>query len=89
MSPAGTPRGPPSVAPEHANDGITLLAEMVREPRLDTGEFDRLKAERLADILQARADPGRLADEMFLRHLFDDSRRTAGCRRERPRRLAR
>jgi zinc protease len=59
--------------PEHADDGIALLAEMVREPRLDPGEFDRLKAERLADILQARADPGRLADEMFLRHLFDAS----------------
>jgi predicted Zn-dependent peptidase len=38
---------------------------------MDRGEFDRLKAERLADILQARADPGRLADEMFLRHVFD------------------
>jgi zinc protease len=57
--------------PEHADAGIALLAEMVREPRLDEGEFDRLKAERLADILQARADPGRLADEMFLRHVFD------------------
>ncbi|HEX6473967.1 MAG TPA: pitrilysin family protein [Candidatus Limnocylindria bacterium] len=56
--------------PEHADDGIALLAEMIREPRLDKGEFERLKAERLADILQARADPGRLADEMFLRHVF-------------------
>jgi zinc protease len=57
--------------PEHTDAGIALLAEMVREPRLDPTEFERLKAERLADILQARADPGRLADEMFLRHLFD------------------
>ena len=52
------------------DDGIALLAEMVRDPRLDEGEFERLKAERLADILQARADPGRLADEMFLRQLY-------------------
>jgi zinc protease len=52
--------------------GIALLAEMVREPRLDEGEFERLKAERLADILQARADPGRLADEMFLRSTYGD-----------------
>jgi len=59
--------------PEYADDGIALLAEMVREPRLDPDEFDRLKAERLADILQARADPGRLADEMFLHHVFDAS----------------
>ena len=59
--------------PEHAEDGIALLAEMVQQPRLDAGEFDRIKAERLADIMQARADPGRLADEMFLHHLFDAS----------------
>jgi zinc protease len=59
--------------PEHTEAGLALLAEMVRDPRLDPGEFDRLKAERLADILQARADPGRLADEMFLQHVFDAS----------------
>jgi predicted Zn-dependent peptidase len=57
--------------PEHLEDGIAVLAEMVREPRFEPAEFERLKAERLADILQARADPGRLADEMFLRHVFD------------------
>jgi predicted Zn-dependent peptidase len=59
--------------PEHLEAGIALLGEMVREPRFDAGEFDRLKAERLADILQSRADPGRLADEMFLRHVYDAS----------------
>ena len=52
------------------DDGLALLAEMVRSPRLDPGEFDRIKAERLNDILQARADPGRLADESFLREVF-------------------
>ncbi|HET7685086.1 MAG TPA: pitrilysin family protein [Candidatus Limnocylindria bacterium] len=56
--------------PEHVDEGLSLLAEMVREPRLDADEFERLKAERLADILQARADAGRLAEEMFLRHLY-------------------
>ncbi|MGH2402131.1 MAG: M16 family metallopeptidase, partial [Candidatus Limnocylindria bacterium] len=52
------------------DDGLALLAEMLRAPRLDAGEFDRIKAERLNDILQARADPGRLADESFLREVF-------------------
>ena len=52
------------------DQGLALLAEMVRTPRLDAGEFDRIKSERLNDILQARADPGRLADESFLRELF-------------------
>jgi zinc protease len=59
--------------PEHLEEGFALLAEMVREPRFDSGEFSRLQAERLNDILQSRADAGRLAEEMFLRHVFDDS----------------
>ncbi len=58
--------------PEHVDEGLALLAEMVSEPRLDGDEFERLKGERLADILQARADAGRLADEMFLRTLYAD-----------------
>ena len=52
------------------DDGLALLAEMIRSPRLDESEFDRLKGERLNDILQARADPGRLADESFLREVY-------------------
>ena len=55
---------------EHLEAGLALLVEMIRTPRLDPGEFDRLKAERLNEILQSRADPGRLADESFLRELF-------------------
>jgi zinc protease len=54
----------------HLDEGMGLLAEMIRTPRLEPGEFDRLRAERLNDILQARADPGRLADESFLREVF-------------------
>jgi predicted Zn-dependent peptidase len=52
------------------DDGLELLAEMIRTPRLDESEFGRLKAERLNDILQARADPGRLADERFLAEVY-------------------
>ncbi len=55
---------------EQLEPALALLAEMIREPRLEEREFERLKAERLADILQARADPGRLADEMFIRSLY-------------------
>jgi zinc protease len=51
---------------------MELLVEMLLEPRLDEGEFERLKAERLNDILQARAEPGRLADERFLAEVFAD-----------------
>lgn len=52
--------------------GLALLAEMIREPRFDPGEFDRLREERLAEILQARSEPGRLADEWFLRECYAD-----------------
>ena len=60
---------------------------MIRTPRLDEREFERLKAERLNDILQARAEPGRLADERFLRRgLRRRTRRTGASRpgRRRP-----
>lgn len=56
--------------PQHLDAGLALLAEMIREPRFDPVEFERLKSERLADILQSRADPGRLADESFLLHAY-------------------
>jgi zinc protease len=51
--------------------GMELLSQMVRHPRLDEEEFERLKAERLNDILQNRADPGRLADERFLAEVYE------------------
>jgi zinc protease len=52
------------------DEGMALLAEMILEPRFDGGEFERLREERLADILQARSEPGRLAEEWFLRACF-------------------
>lgn len=63
-------RGAFQSLPRHLDEGLGLLAEMIREPRFDVGEFERLKAERLADILQSRSDPGRLADETFLMHAY-------------------
>jgi zinc protease len=56
--------------PQHVAEGLRLLAEMIREPRFDPGEFERLRGERLAEILQNRATPQSLADEMFLRHCY-------------------
>lgn len=57
---------------QHLEAGLDLLVEMLTEPRLDEGEFERIKAERLNDILQARAEPGRLADERFLGAMYAD-----------------
>ena len=55
---------------QHLEAGLDLLAEMLRTPRLDEGEFERMKSERLNDILQARTDAARLADESFLRQVY-------------------
>ncbi len=44
---------------------LELLAEMVHHPTFPASEVDRLRDERLNDLLQARADPRRRAEEAF------------------------
>ena len=60
---------------ERLAPAIKLLAEVLREPSFPARELERLKAERLADILKLRAEPRGLADEMFTRVLYDPSSR--------------
>jgi predicted Zn-dependent peptidase len=43
-----------------------LLAEVVRRPAFPPSEVERLRDERLTDLLQAKADPRRRADEAIL-----------------------
>lgn len=50
---------------------LSLLAEMVLEPRLPAEEVDRLREERLNDLLQARADPRRRAERVFPETIYD------------------
>jgi len=47
-----------------------ILASVVREPTFPLEEVERLRAERLAEILQRRADPRSLASEMASRFVF-------------------
>jgi zinc protease len=47
-----------------------ILAEVLREPAFNVREVERLKAERQADLLQLRAEPRGLADELFSRLLY-------------------
>ena len=49
---------------------LELLAEMVGRPTFPGGEVERLRDERLNDILQARADPRRRADEAFVDAIY-------------------
>ncbi len=51
---------------------LELLAEMVGRPTFPPGEVERLRDERLNDILQARADPRRRADEAFVEAIYAD-----------------
>ncbi len=44
---------------------LELLAELVAQPTFPAAEVERLRDERLNDLLQARADPRRRVDEAF------------------------
>jgi zinc protease len=52
-----------------------ILASLLREPTFPTDEVERLRAERLAEIQQRRADPRGLASEMAARFIFSDETR--------------
>jgi len=58
-------------------EAMTLFAEVLLEPAFPERELSRIKAERLADLLQLRTEPRGLADEMFTRFVYDESSRYA------------
>jgi zinc protease len=64
---------------------LDLLAEVVLRPTFPTSEVQRLREERLNDLLQARADPRRRAEEAFVETIYAPSspyHRPAGGVRE-------
>ena len=64
---------------------LELLAEMVLHPTFPEREVERLRDERLNDLLQARADPRRRADEAFVDTIYGSDapyHRPAGGTRE-------
>jgi zinc protease len=50
---------------------LGLLAEMLLEPAFPGNEVERLRDERLNDLLQAKADPRRRAERIFAETLYD------------------
>jgi zinc protease len=58
-------------------EAMSLLGEVVRAPAFADREVERLRAERLAERLQLRAEPRGLADEMFSRVLYESRSRFA------------
>jgi zinc protease len=62
---------------EHLPAAFELLGEVLRRPAFRPREVARLKAERIAELLQLRAEPRGLADELFSRFLYQPSSRYA------------
>ena len=52
---------------------LELLAELVLRPTFPAAEVERLRDERLNDILQAKADPRRRAEETFIGTIYAPS----------------
>jgi len=69
---------------------LDLVAEVMAEPTFPAAEVQRLREERLNDLLQARADARRRADEGFVETIYAPGspyRRPAGGLRETVERL--
>ena len=56
---------------------VSLLSDVLMAPTLPVGEIERLKGERLAELLQLRAEPRGLADEMLDRVVYASDARYA------------
>ena len=54
---------------------LALLAEVVRTPAFASRELNRLKEERLAELLELKAEPRGLADERFASSLYQRTSR--------------
>ena len=58
-------------------DALSLVRDILRAPSFPDREIQRLKEERLAELLQESADPRSLADEHFARAVYDPNARYA------------
>ncbi|HEY3287619.1 MAG TPA: pitrilysin family protein [Gemmatimonadaceae bacterium] len=66
-----------TVTPSRLEDATALLAEVLTAPRFAEGDVNRLRAERLAELLQQRVEPRGLADERFARVVYAPNSRYA------------
>jgi zinc protease len=58
------------VPAERLSPALALAAEVAQEPTFPAAEVDRLRDERLNDLLQAKADPRRRADDAFVETIY-------------------
>jgi zinc protease len=54
----------------HRMEGLELMAEIVTAPTFPQAEVERLRRQRIAEILRRRQDPGALADDRFQREVY-------------------
>lgn len=66
-----------TVTPARFDDAMALLAEVVMTPRFAEGDVERLKSERLAELLQQQMEPRALADERLARVVYAPTSRYA------------
>jgi zinc protease len=59
-----------AVTPERLETAIALLGEVLTAPAFAQKDVERLKAERLADLMQQQVEPRGLADDRFSEYLF-------------------
>src|SRR5215469_1479889 len=59
-----------TVLSERVDEALKLVGEILTRPSFPDREIQRLKGERLAEILQLRAEPRGLADEMLERFVY-------------------
>jgi predicted Zn-dependent peptidase len=59
-----------TVLSEKLEEAMQLVGEVLTSPAFPEREIERLKAERLAEILQLRTEPRGLADEKFAEFLY-------------------
>jgi predicted Zn-dependent peptidase len=62
---------------ENLPSAFAILAEVLRLPAFREREVERLKGERLAELLQLRTEPRGLADELFAQFLYEQTSRYA------------
>jgi zinc protease len=58
------------VPAERLGEALALAAEVASEPTFPAAEVERLRDERMNDLLQARADPRRRADDGFVSTIY-------------------
>jgi zinc protease len=66
-----------TVLTEKLEEALQLVGEVLTNPGFPEREIERLKAERLAEILQLRTEPRGLADEKFAEFLYSSHSRYA------------